>query len=44
MESPHVPIHICWICGNRASLERCKIDEHGQAVHEEALPKQRMLA
>lgn len=32
---PQEPIHICWICGNRVRLESCKIDEHGQAVHEE---------
>jgi hypothetical protein len=24
----------CWICGNPVSLEYCKIDEYGQAVHE----------
>lgn len=24
----------CWICGNQVSLEQCKIDEHGRAVHE----------
>jgi len=29
------PIHECWICGYEVSLEECKIDEHGQAVHEE---------
>src|SRR5246127_1652429 len=27
--------HECWICGHEVSLEECKIDEHGQAVHEE---------
>jgi hypothetical protein len=25
----------CWICGKALSLESCKIDEHGQPVHEE---------
>ena len=35
MTSQPEPIHICWICGNRVSLERCKTDEHGQAVHED---------
>jgi len=35
MASRQDPIHICWICGNRVSLERCKIDEHGRAVHED---------
>jgi hypothetical protein len=24
----------CWICGRAVSLEECKIDEYGQAVHE----------
>jgi hypothetical protein len=24
----------CWICGKPVRLEKCKIDEHGQAVHE----------
>jgi hypothetical protein len=26
---------ICWICDKRVSVETCKIDEYGQAVHEE---------
>jgi hypothetical protein len=26
---------VCWICGKALSLEECKVDEHGQAVHEE---------
>jgi hypothetical protein len=26
---------VCGICGKALSLEKCKIDEHGQAVHEE---------
>lgn len=34
MVSPQKPIHICWMCGNRVSLEKCKIDEYGEAVHE----------
>ncbi len=29
------PVHECWICGSEVSLEECKIDEHGQAVHED---------
>lgn len=24
----------CWICGNEVSLEICKTDENGHAVHE----------
>ena len=24
----------CWICGRPAELENCKIDEHGQPMHE----------
>ena len=24
----------CWICGRKVSLEVCKIDEHGLAVHD----------
>ena len=24
----------CWICGKLIQLEECKIDEHGQGVHE----------
>ena len=35
MASQQNPIHICWICGSRVPLENCKIDEHGQAVHED---------
>ena len=27
--------HSCWICGDDVSLEKCKIDEHGKAVHED---------
>lgn len=26
---------LCWICGERVTLEDCKVDENGQAVHEE---------
>ena len=29
--------HYCWICGHEVSLETCKIDEHGSAVHEACL-------
>ena len=25
----------CWICRKPVELESCKIDEHGQAVHED---------
>jgi len=25
----------CWICGKPVQLEGCKIDEHGQPVHED---------
>jgi hypothetical protein len=35
MTSPQKPIPICWICGNRVSLEHSKTDEHGKAVHED---------
>ena len=26
---------LCWICGEGVTLEDCKVDENGQAVHEE---------
>lgn len=29
--------HYCGICGHDVSLETCKIDEHGSAVHEACL-------
>ena len=29
--------HYCWICGHDVSLETCKVDEHGSAVHEACL-------
>jgi hypothetical protein len=35
MTSPQNPTPICWICGNRVSLEKCKTDEYGKAVHED---------
>lgn len=25
----------CWICGKEVSLQNCRIDERGRAVHEE---------
>lgn len=25
----------CWLCGRAVSLENCKTDEYGEAVHEE---------
>lgn len=28
-------IGVCWICDRTVSLETCKIDEHGNAMHEE---------
>ena len=33
---PATPSHIfrCGICGEHVSLNNCKTDEHGQAVHE----------
>ena len=33
MASVQMPSQKCWICGNKVSLERCKIDEHG--LHEQ---------
>lgn len=27
--------NVCWICGKVVSLEECKVDEHGLAVHED---------
>jgi len=27
----------CWVCGREVSLEACKVDEHGCAVHEACL-------
>jgi hypothetical protein len=35
MASLQKPTPHCWICGNVVSLEKCKIDEHGRAVHED---------
>ena len=32
-----ITTHYCWICGDDVSLETCKIDEHGSAVHEACL-------
>lgn len=30
-----IPItHECWVCGAPVSLEECKVDEHGEVVHE----------
>ncbi len=29
--------HYCWVCGREVSLETCKVDEHGSAVHEPCL-------
>jgi hypothetical protein len=26
---------ICWMCGKPVSLETCKTDQHGKAVHEQ---------
>jgi len=30
-----IQIPNCWICGRAVSLESCKIDENGWAMHEE---------
>ncbi len=35
MPSSERDTHNCWICGAAVSLEKCKIDEHGRAVHEQ---------
>jgi hypothetical protein len=35
MASTQERVQSCWICGNQVSLEKCKIDEYGQAVHED---------
>jgi hypothetical protein len=43
LQIPHRPLTVpapghtwtCWICGGGVSLETCKTDEHGKAVHEE---------
>jgi hypothetical protein len=29
--------YYCWVCGHEVSLETCKVDEHGSAVHEACL-------
>jgi len=29
--------HSCWVCGHEVSLETCKVDEQGRAVHEACL-------
>ena len=34
MTSARAESAACWICGDRVSLEDCKIDEQGRAVHE----------
>ena len=26
--------HLCWLCGEAVDLRICKIDEHGETVHE----------
>jgi hypothetical protein len=28
-------IPACWMCGKAVSLEACKVDEHGRAVHDD---------
>jgi hypothetical protein len=35
MEPYAIPPHECWVCGKPVSLEECKIDEQGRAVHEQ---------
>lgn len=27
-------IHLCWVCSKAVDLYKCKIDEHGSAVHQ----------
>jgi hypothetical protein len=34
MERKPLP-KICWICGKAVTLEDCKVDEYGMAVHED---------
>jgi hypothetical protein len=29
--------HYCWVCGDKVSLETCRVDEQGRAVHEACL-------
>ena len=38
------PTRMCWICGRSISLESCKVDEHGNAVHEECYAAKVALA
>ncbi len=40
---PHYFVPPCLICGTQVSLETCKIDEYGQAVHEECYVGQLVL-
>ena len=35
--------HICSLCGNPVSLESCRTDEHGWAVHEICYVKEIVL-
>jgi len=35
LQIAHKHTWTCWICGKNVSLEVCKTDEHGKAVHEE---------
>ena len=34
MATLYRPTHFCWICGQEVSLEKCRTDKHGSAVHE----------
>lgn len=38
------PPHFCWICGYAVDLRECKIDEHGNAVHEKCYAAKLALA
>ena len=42
--TPLEPTRMCWICGRSVSLESCKIDENGNAVHEECYATKVALA
>lgn len=44
MLSPIKSTRMCWICGRFVSLETCKTDEHGKAVHEECYAAKMALA
>lgn len=33
----------CWVCGRAISLDNCKLDEHGNAVHSECYDMRQKL-